>query len=204
MSVLAGIAGAALAWQLVPLVPKLAANFLPLDPGSQIGLSLPVLAFAIVLSILTGLAMGVYPAWQSSRADLVDGLKEGGRGSSGSVKQQRFRKILVGAQVALSVTLLAGAALLIASFVRLNRQDLGFRSDNLWTGFITLPAAPYPDIAARARFEQQLMTALQAVPGFEQISLSGDVPLIGGKPHALYKTRGQRVARRGTRGRAVA
>ncbi len=157
---------------------------------SKLVLSVPVLAFAIVLSILTGLAMGVYPAWQSSRADLVDGLKEGGRGTSGSVKQQRFRKILVGAQVALSVTLLAGAALLIASFVRLNRQDLGFRSDNLWTGFITLPAAPYPDIATRARFEQQLMTALQAVPGFEQISLTGDVPLIGGNRTLYTKPEG--------------
>ncbi len=185
VSALAGITGAALAWQLVPLVPKLAANFLPLDPGSQIGLSLPVLAFAIVLSVLTGIAMGVYPAWQSSRADLVDGLKEGGRGSSGSVKQQRFRKILVGAQVALSVTLLAGAALLIASFVRLSRQDLGFRSDNLWVGFVTLPAAPYPDVAARARFTQQLGAALRAVPGFEQVSLSGDIPLAGGN-RTLY------------------
>ena len=55
------------------------------------------------------------------------GLKEGGRGTSGSVRQQRFRKILVGAQVALSVTLLAGAALLITSFIRLNQQNLGFQ-----------------------------------------------------------------------------
>ncbi len=138
VSALAGIAGALLAWQLVPLVPKLAVNLLPLDPGAHLGLSLPVLAFAVALSLFTGLVMGLYPAWQSSRADLVDGLKEGGRGSSGSLKQQRFRKILVGAQVALSVTLLAGAALLIASFLRLSRQDLGFRAQNLWVGFITL------------------------------------------------------------------
>ena len=93
---------------------------------------------------------GVYPALQSSRADLVEGLKEGGRGSSGSVKQQRFRKILVGAQVALSVTLLAGAALLIMSFIRLSHTDLGFKPQNLWVGFVTLPAAQYPDLAARA------------------------------------------------------
>jgi putative ABC transport system permease protein len=97
VSVLAGILGAALAWQLVPLVPKMAANFLPLEPNYRVGLSLPLLGFTIGLSILTGLLMGVYPALQSSRADLVEGLKEGGRGSSGSVKQQRFRKILVGA-----------------------------------------------------------------------------------------------------------
>jgi predicted permease len=97
VSVMAGITGAALAWQLVPLVPKMAANFLPLEENYHVGLSLPLLGFTIALSILTGLLMGIYPALQSSRADLVDGLKEGGRGSSGSVKQQRFRKILVGA-----------------------------------------------------------------------------------------------------------
>ncbi len=185
VSALAGIAGALLAWQLVPLVPKMAANFLPLAPGSELSLSWPVLLFAIALSLFTGLAMGAYPAWQSSRADLVDGLKEGGRGSSGSVKQQRFRKILVGAQVALSVTLLAGAALLITSFVRLNRQDLGFRWQKLWVGFITLPAMPYPDVGTRARFIDHLTASLKSVPGFEQITLSGDVPLAGGN-RTLY------------------
>src|SRR5213079_2593596 len=139
VSVLAGAAGAALAWELVPLVPKMAADFLPFDPETGVSLSLPVLGFAIALSILTGVAMGIYPALQSSRADLVDGLKEGGRGTSGSAHQQRYRKILVGAQVALSVTLLAGAALLITSFVRLSQQNIGFHPENRWVGFITLP-----------------------------------------------------------------
>ena len=106
------------------------------------------------------------------------------------MKQQRFRKILVGAQVALSVTLLAGAALLIASFVRLNHQDLGFRSENLWVGFVTLPAAPYPDMGARARFVEHLTTVLKAVPGFEKISLSGDVPLAGGSRTLYTKPEG--------------
>src|SRR6266478_5875270 len=112
VSLLAGVAGAALAWQLVPLVPQMAANFLPFDPATRLELSVPVLAFTIALSVLTGLAMGIYPALQTSRANLVNGLKEGGRGTSGSVRQQRSRRILVSAQVALSVTLLAGAALL--------------------------------------------------------------------------------------------
>ncbi len=114
------------------------------------------------------LAMGVYPAWQSSRADLVDGLKEGGRGTSGSVRQQRFRKILVGAQVALSVTLLAGAALLIASFIRFNQQNLGFRPQNLWVGFITLPASQYPDVPLAHVSSNKFMTALKRIPGFER------------------------------------
>src|SRR5689334_13409716 len=127
ISFLAGIVGALLAWQLVPLVPRMAANFLPLEPNyTGPGLSIPVLGFTIASAILTGLVMGFYPAWQGSRADLVDALKEGGRGTSGSLRQQRFRRILVGGQVALSVTLLAGATLLIASFVRLSQQNIGF------------------------------------------------------------------------------
>ncbi|HJT45548.1 MAG TPA: ABC transporter permease, partial [Chthoniobacterales bacterium] len=112
VSLIAGVAGAFVAWRLVPLVPRMAANFLPLEANSATSVSVPVLLFTIGLSILTGLLMGIYPALQGSHADLVEALKEGGRGTAGSVRQQRFRKILVGAQVALSVTLLAGAALL--------------------------------------------------------------------------------------------
>ncbi|PYL93251.1 MAG: ABC transporter permease, partial [Verrucomicrobia bacterium] len=131
LSLFGGIFGALLAWQLVPLVPRLAANFLPIEAGTATALSVSVLAFAIALSLLTGLLMGLYPALQSSRADLVEALKEGGRGTAGSLRQQRFRKLLVGAQVALSVTLVAGASLLIASFLRLSHQDPGFKFDNL-------------------------------------------------------------------------
>jgi len=177
VSAIAGAVGALLAWQLVPVVPRMAANFLPFDPATRVELSLPVLAFTIALSIVTGLVMGVYPALQSSRADLVEGLKEGGRGTSGSMRQQRFRKILVGAQVALSVTLLAGAALLITSFIRLSQQNLGFRSRNLWTGAITLPVAQYPNAASRQRFVERTLNALRDVPGIESATISGDIPL---------------------------
>jgi putative ABC transport system permease protein len=186
VSILAGMAGAIFAWQIVPLVPKITANFLPLEPNyNGPGLSLPVLGFTIALSILVGLAMGLYPALQSSKADLVDALKEGGRGTSGSIRQQRFRKILVGAQVALSVTLVAGAALLITSFVRLSKQNTGFRSENLWVGLVTLPQAPYPDMAARARFVEKALDRLKTVPGFQNVSLSSDIPLNGGN-RVLY------------------
>ncbi len=180
VSILAGLAGAALAWQLVPLVPKMAANFLPFDPETGVSLSFPVLGFTIALSILTGVAMGIYPALQSSRADLVDGLKEGGRGARGSVRQQRFRKILVGAQVALSVTLLAGAALVITSFVRLSRQSIGFRAENLWIGLVTLPQAQYPDLATRQHFVERTLAALHAIPSLQSATVSGDIPLLAG------------------------
>jgi len=178
VSVFAGAVGAGLAWQLVPLVPKMAANFLPIDPDVGVSLSLPVLGFTIALSILTGAAMGVYPALQSSRADLVNGLKEGGRGTSGSAHQQRFRKILVSAQVALSVTLLAGAALLITSFVQLSRQNIGFRPQNLWIGLITLPQAQYPDSVTRQHFVEQTLAALRETNGLQTATISGDIPLL--------------------------
>jgi putative ABC transport system permease protein len=189
VSLLAGVFGAVLAWQLVPLVPKMAANFLPFDPNTRVNLSFPVLGFTVGLSLLTGLLMGIYPALQSSHGDLVDGLKEGGRGVSGSVKQQRFRKILVGAQVALSVTLLAGAALLITSFIRLNQQNVGYQYKNVWVGFVTLPTAQYPDIETRQRFAEQLLGSLRAVPGFEGVTVTGDIPLLAGGGNATLYSR---------------
>jgi len=190
VSAFAGVVGAVLAWQLVPLVPRMAANFLPFEANTATSLSLPVLGFTIALSMLTGLLMGLYPALQGSHADLVDGLKEGGRGTSGSVRQQRFRKILVGAQVALSVTLLAGAALLITSFIRLSQQNIGFRSHNLWTGAITLPVSQYPEAASRQRFAEQTLSALRDIPSLESVTISGDIPLNGGN-RTLY-ARGDR------------
>jgi len=179
VSVIGGAVGAFVAWHFVPLVPRMASNFLPLETETATSLSIPVLLFAIGLSILTGLLMGIYPALQGSHADLVNGLKEGGRGTSGSVRQQRFRKILVGAQVALSVTLLAGAALLITSFIRLSQQNIGFRSQNLWTGAVTLPTSQYPDPPSRQRFVEQTLHDLRSVPGLERATISGDIPLVG-------------------------
>jgi predicted permease len=187
VSVVAGIAGALLAWCVVPIVPKMAANFLPFDPDTRVELSLGVLGFTIFMSILTGVAMGIYPALQTSRTDLVGSLKEGGRGTSGSAQQLRFRKFLIGAQVALSVTLLAGAALLITSFVRLSRQSIGYRPDNLWIGFVTLPQARYPDDSSRERFAEQTLAALRQVPGIESATMCADIPLIpAGVSNTLY------------------
>ena len=189
VSLFAAVVGATLAWQLVPLIPQMAANFLPLDPETGVNLSFPVLGFTIALSILSGLAMGIYPALQSSRADLVEGLKEGGRGTSGSVRQQGFRRLLVGTQVALSVTLLAGAALLITSFVNLSRQSIGFRPENIWTGLVTLPQAAYPDSATRQRFVEKTLAALQRIPSLQSATISGDIPLIAGAASNMLYTR---------------
>jgi predicted permease len=184
VSVMAGIIGSLLAVWVISVVPKLARDNVPFE--SAIGLNAPVLLFTLTLSLLTGFAMGMYPAWQSSRADLVDGLKEGGRSATGSRGQQRFRRGLVAAQVGLSVVLLAGASLLIASFVRLSRQPSGFNPERLWVGGIGLPPAQYPDAAAKTHFMERLLNELKNSPGIESASASDGVPLGGGRSSSPY------------------
>jgi len=184
ISVIAGGIGLTLALWIVAVVPKVAGDNVPLE--SAVTLHWPVLLFTLALSLLTGLAMGVYPAWQSSRADLVDGLKESGRGVSGGRGQHRLRRGLVSAQVALSMVLLAAAAMLISSFVRLSNQETGFRSDHVWAGGIGLPAARYPDAASRGHFVQRLVDELQVAPGVEATATADAVPLSGNYSGAPY------------------
>jgi putative ABC transport system permease protein len=184
VSLIAGIVGTCLALWVVSVVPQIAGDNIPLENG--ISLNTPVLLFTLALSLLTGLAMGMYPAWQSSRADLVDGLKDGGRAMTGSLGQQRFRRGLVAAQVGLSVVLLAGAGLLIASFVRLSKQPTGFKADRLWIGGIGLPPGQYPDPASKGRFADRLLEELKNTPGIEMASVSDGVPLAGGQSRSPY------------------
>jgi predicted permease len=184
VSLMAGTAGLFLAMWVTSFVPKLAGANLPFE--SNIQLHTPVLFFTLALALITGAAMGLYPAWQSSRADLVDGLKDGGRAMTGGVSQQRFRRALVAAQVCLSVVLLAGASLLIASFIQLNKQSSGFRADRLWVGGIGLPPASYPDEGARTRFAQKFQAELRNTPGVETVGLADTVPLTGNYSSSPY------------------
>jgi len=184
VSVIAGAVGLCLALWTVAVVPRVAGDNIPLE--SHAAVHLPVLVFTLVLSLMTGLVMGLYPAWQSSRADLVDGLKDGGRAISGSRGQQRFRRGLVAGQVGLSVVLLAGAAMLVSSFIRLSRQESGFRSERVWVGGIGLPPAQYADPAARARFVERVLAELQTAPGVEAVSVADAVPLSGNFSSSPY------------------
>jgi predicted permease len=177
ISVIAGILGLCLALWIVSVVPKFAGDNVPLE--SHTTLHFPVLLFTLGLSLLTGFVMGLYPAWQSSRADVVEGLKESGRAVSGSRGQHRFRRALVAAQVGLSMVLLTAATMLVASFVRLSNQEAGFRSDHIWAGGIGLPATRYPDPSARARFVRQLVDDLQRSPGVESVATADALPLSG-------------------------
>jgi predicted permease len=184
LSLIAAAFGILLALWAVPLVPKLAGQNVPLE--SPTVLHLPVLAFTLFVSLAVGLLMGMYPAWQSSRSDLVNGLKEGGRAVSGSAGQHRFRRGLVAAQVCFSVVLLAGAGLLLTSFLRLTRENAGITVDRIWIGAIGLPPARYPDNASYARFAKRLQDELQNAPAVEAVAVSDSVALTGNFSQSPY------------------
>jgi putative ABC transport system permease protein len=164
-------------------------NSLDLPPGNPVSLNAQVFAFTAIVTVLTGLLFGLVPAWKASRLDLNEVLKTSGRGMAGALSQ-RAGRILVVAEVALSMVLLAGAGLLIESVDRLSSTPLGFRPDHLLVERLALPSATYPNAEQRTRFYDRLALDLGAVPGVGGVALSPDVgsegnPLaVEGRPSA--------------------
>jgi predicted permease len=132
-----------------------------------------VLAFSAALAVLTTVLSGLLPAWQASRYQLHDLLKQGGRGGSAGRPEQRSRSLLVVLEVALSLTLLAGAALLIESVFRLRAEPLGYRMDGLLIARLDLPKSAYPALADRLLFCNRLTQSLAALPALEAAVRSG-------------------------------
>lgn len=177
LALIGGAAGLLLAsWALAPLA-RLGQSDLPNLPAA--GLSWPVLLFTLGVAILTGLIFGAIPAWQAARADPQAGLKEGGRAAAAGGRSG-VRDGLVIAEVALTLVLLAGAGLLLASFGRLENVPSGFRQPaHLLTAQIELPKARYPDAARQRLFAQQLVQRMAALPGVRSAAIVTVLPLSG-------------------------
>jgi putative ABC transport system permease protein len=141
-------------------------------------IDMPILAFTTGLSLLTGLVFGLAPAFQASRCQLHESLKDGGR-TIGSARH-RLRYGLVVTEIALAFVLLVGAGLMARSLWRLLTVDLGFRAENLFMIVFTLPVAKYSENDQIATFHRQLLTRLETVPGLESAATAGSLPLIGG------------------------
>jgi predicted permease len=150
------------------------------DPGKipqLLGLTLDsrVLLFALAAGLGTCLFFGIVPALLCARLNVVDALKDGGRSSSGA-SRQGFRKLLVTAQIALSLMLLVGASLLIQTLERLENQDLGFRVDHLIHGQLYLPPAQYPTAQSIDEFSDRLTERMRALPGVRAVSVTEIYP----------------------------
>ena len=161
LSVCGGVAGCALAYLGTPAILSLIEDSIP--RASDAGVDLRVLAFAIVLSLVTGILFGVVPALIGSRTDLVSTLKEGGR--SEVFGRDWLRSSLVVGQVALGLMLTAGAGLLITSFSRLLHSDDGFNPDHLTTMYFETPDTHYKD--TRAQFYRDYFDKIRAIPGVQ-------------------------------------
>ena len=166
-SVLLSVAGGALGLLLavwgVPALIALNARNLP--AAADLHLNGTVLAYTLVLSVVTGLLFGMAPAARLARTSLQESLKDGGKGAAGDRGGLALRRGLVIATLALALTLLAGAGLLVRSFSRLVGVDPGFDPDHLLTFSLALPASKYPSDTAQIAFWQRLQRDLSHVPG---------------------------------------
>ncbi len=133
-----------------------------------------VLSFAFLISLLTGVFFGLVPAWQASNPVVNDELKEGGRGAEGALRQ-RLRGALVVAEIALAMVLLVGAGLLINSFARMSRAELGFDPRNLFLMSVQT-RSKFPDEGQRARFVKQVFDQVSQTPGVEVALLACYIP----------------------------
>jgi putative ABC transport system permease protein len=136
------------------------------------------LGFTILISIVTGVLFGLIPALQSSKPDLNQALKEGGRGASAGFSN-RTRAILVVSEIALALVLLIGAGLMIKSFVHLMAVYPGFNPDNVLTLRIALPASKYAAANQKVAFFQQLTNRIENVPGVQSAGATTNLPLSG-------------------------
>jgi putative ABC transport system permease protein len=162
------------------LVPAVSSNYKVPIPGlDEIGIDGWVLVFTLGLSFVTALLCGLAPALKTSRLDLIESLKEGGRTSVAGFRGSRFRGLLVISEVALALVLLIGAGLMIESFRHLREVRLGFDPYNVFTMSLSLPESKYPEEQQRAEFYQQLLQRVEALPGVKSAAIANYLPLSG-------------------------
>ena len=144
----------------------------------EVGVDARVLAFTVMLSLVTGMIFGLMPAVHAARDRFSGALKQGGRGQT-SDGGGRARRALIVAELALALMLLVGGGLLLRTFVALQRVDLGFNPSQLLTGFVLPPPAAYRTNDARLAFYDAIRARTAALPGVTQAALTSVVPLTG-------------------------
>jgi putative ABC transport system permease protein len=177
LALLGGAGGLLLAWWGVDLLRAFGPRDVP--RLADIHINVAVCAFTSVLAIVSTLVFGLVPALQVSRPNVTDALQQGAKGSTGGAHSQRVRAALVVSQVALSLLLLAGAGLLIKSFLNLRSTNLGFEPARLSVLDQVVPRLKYPEPDAQRRFYEQLLPKLAALPGVESVSGATPFPLSG-------------------------
>ena len=179
-SVLLALAGGLLGLAIAYWSIKTLSAALPNIPhSSDLGIDGTVMVFTLGLSVVTGLLFGAVPALQTSRTNLHETLKEGGRSGSADVSGNSMRRVLVVGEVALALTLLVGAGLLIKSVARLQHVSPGFDPDRVLTFDVSLPNAKYPSDTVRQLFFQSMINQVSHVPGVAAVGGTTNLPFGG-------------------------
>ncbi|MDQ2670291.1 MAG: ABC transporter permease, partial [Gemmatimonadota bacterium] len=187
LAVAGGTLGLLIAMWGVPLL--VAANETSLPRPDDIRVDTTVLAFTAMLSLLAGIVFGLAPAVQGVRSSVQSGLREGGRGGSAAAGTA-VRRALVVSSVALALTLLVGAGLLLRSFARLQGVDPGFEPENVLAFNIALPPGRYQDPAQQAAFFERLVPELAATPGIVSVGGVSMLPFSGGRSTRTFQVEG--------------
>jgi putative ABC transport system permease protein len=187
LSAIGGVAGLVLAAAFHRGLLALVADRIPVPRLDQVTLDVTVIGYTMALSLATGLLFGLAPALMATGA-ANDALREGGRHGGGR-RSKRALGTLVVAEVALSLVLLAGAGLLIRSFVRLQSIDPGFRAEGVLTARLSLPAARYRTGEDAARFFENSLARIRQIPGVQSAAGISFLPLAGpGMGTSFYRT----------------
>lgn len=158
---------------------KLIAVTMPPDSipaESVIGLNVQVLAFTLVLTVMTPLIFGLAPALQAARRDLNDPLRDAGRGVIGGFRTSRMRDAAVVMEVAVSLALLVGAGLLMHSFLAMRQVDLGVQADHVFKAMLLLPPDRYKSAEQVSTFFRPVLASVKAIPGVMDAAESSSVP----------------------------
>jgi putative ABC transport system permease protein len=160
-------------------------GLIALSPGDvsrfhQISFDLPVLGFTFLIASLTTVLFGLWPAWQASHADVQLALKEGSAGSGDPPSAKRARDWLVISEIALTLTLLVAAGLVLKSFSKMQTLQLGYEPQNLFSARLELPWRTYSDRTKVGVFTKALLDKLTTVPGVQSAGIGSNAPLMGG------------------------
>jgi putative ABC transport system permease protein len=174
-----GIFGLLFATWTVGLLTTFVGRFTPRT--GEIGIDLRVLLFTVTMSMATGLLFGTLPAL-ASRVDLAGAMKHGSKGAGASGGRRRLQNTLIIGQVAVSVVLLVGAGLLLASFYRLQSVDPGYQGDRVMSAELFTNFSKYPNVDTQLRFYLPLIERLESQPGVVSVAVTNAVPLRASQP----------------------
>jgi putative ABC transport system permease protein len=192
-SVLLGLGGGLLGLLLAWWGMEALIRFIPenLPRLSEIALDRWALGFTFCVSLLTGVTFGIAPALQASKVDLTEAMKDGARGSGQSSGRARLRSALIVAEVAVALMLLVGAGLLVQTFIKLQRVDLGFDAHNVLTATVELPEAQYARPEQKITFYQRLQERVRALPGVTDASAILPLPISGNDANGGFQIEGR-------------